>query len=84
MTLACLSYKERALASLSLELNSLNTHSYLTLLSLIMSVHAASFRKELAQTAQAIVAKGKGILAADESPGTIGKTLRVKGRMSFK
>lgn len=33
----------------------------------------ANFRTELAQTAQAIVANGKGILAADESTGTIGK-----------
>jgi fructose-bisphosphate aldolase class I len=32
-----------------------------------------SFKKELAETAQAIVAPGKGILAADESTGTIGK-----------
>ena len=31
------------------------------------------FRAELAATAQAIVAPGKGILAADESTGTIGK-----------
>ncbi|KAI8923569.1 fructose-bisphosphate aldolase [Entophlyctis helioformis] len=31
------------------------------------------FRKELAETAKAIVAPGKGILAADESTGTIGK-----------
>ncbi|EGF80173.1 hypothetical protein BATDEDRAFT_35107 [Batrachochytrium dendrobatidis JAM81] len=31
------------------------------------------FRKELAETARAIVAPGKGILAADESTGTIGK-----------
>ena len=30
------------------------------------------FRKELAETARAIVAPGKGILAADESTGTIG------------
>lgn len=32
-------------------------------------------KKELAATAQAIVAPGKGILAADESTGTIGKRL---------
>jgi fructose-bisphosphate aldolase class I len=32
-----------------------------------------SFRQELATTALAIVASGKGILAADESTGTIGK-----------
>lgn len=31
------------------------------------------FRAELAKNAQAIVAAGKGILAADESTGTIGK-----------
>lgn len=31
------------------------------------------FRVELAHTAKAIVANGKGILAADESTGTIGK-----------
>ena len=31
------------------------------------------FREELAKNAQAIVAPGKGILAADESTGTIGK-----------
>ena len=30
-------------------------------------------RQSLAQIAQAIVASGKGILAADESTGTIGK-----------
>lgn len=30
-------------------------------------------RQELAQTAAAIVADGKGVLAADESTGTIGK-----------
>ena len=30
-------------------------------------------RAELARTAQAMVAKGKGILAADESAGTIKK-----------
>jgi len=33
----------------------------------------SKFKDELAQTAQAIVATGKGILAADESTGTIGK-----------
>ncbi|KAJ3326516.1 hypothetical protein HDU76_012861 [Blyttiomyces sp. JEL0837] len=33
----------------------------------------AQFREELAKTARAIVAPGKGILAADESTGTIGK-----------
>lgn len=33
----------------------------------------ANFRAELVQTAKAIVADGKGILAADESTGTIGK-----------
>jgi len=33
----------------------------------------AQYKNELRQTAQAIVAKGKGILAADESTGTIGK-----------
>lgn len=31
------------------------------------------FRAELVKTAQSIVAVGKGILAADESNGTIGK-----------
>ena len=31
------------------------------------------YNDELIQTAQAIVQKGKGILAADESTGTIGK-----------
>jgi len=31
------------------------------------------YRKELAETARKIVVKGKGILAADESTGTIGK-----------
>ncbi|KAJ3330523.1 Fructose-bisphosphate aldolase 4, cytosolic [Blyttiomyces sp. JEL0837] len=34
---------------------------------------APQFKEELAQTAKAIVAAGKGILAADESTGTIGK-----------
>ena len=36
------------------------------------------FAAELIATARAIVAPGKGILAADESTGTIGK--RVSGR----
>lgn len=31
------------------------------------------FRKELAETARKICTPGKGILAADESEGTIGK-----------
>ena len=36
--------------------------------------HASgSFAAELIQTAKDIVAPGKGILAADESTGTIGK-----------
>lgn len=41
----------------------------------MMTTSAAptSFRQELATTAAAIVASGKGILAADESTGTIGK-----------
>ncbi|KAJ3214479.1 hypothetical protein HDU67_001611 [Dinochytrium kinnereticum] len=38
-----------------------------------MSAAPAHFKKELAETASAIVAAGKGILAADESTGTIGK-----------
>lgn len=38
-----------------------------------MSAAPAHFKKELAETAKAIVASGKGILAADESTGTIGK-----------
>ncbi|KAI9297097.1 fructose-bisphosphate aldolase [Neoconidiobolus thromboides FSU 785] len=38
-----------------------------------MSAAKHEHRKELVETAQAIVAKGKGILAADESTGTIGK-----------
>merc|ERR1712100_203351 len=37
-------------------------------------MHASgNFKKELIETAQAICAPGKGILAADESTGTIGK-----------
>ena len=36
-------------------------------------------KKELAATARAIVAPGKGILAADESTGTIGKRLATIG-----
>ena len=32
-------------------------------------------RKELRETAQKIVKDGRGILAADESPGTFGKRL---------
>ena len=37
-------------------------------------VHASgNFKKELMETAKAICAPGKGILAADESTGTIGK-----------
>jgi len=38
-----------------------------------MSACPAEYKKELAETALAIVADGKGILAADESTGTIGK-----------
>ncbi|KAI9592101.1 fructose-bisphosphate aldolase [Syncephalis fuscata] len=38
-----------------------------------MLTAAGNFREELAQTANAIVASGRGILAADESTGTIGK-----------
>lgn len=38
-----------------------------------MSAAPEKFRKELAATAAAICAPGKGILAADESTGTIGK-----------
>jgi hypothetical protein len=34
------------------------------------------YAEELIQTARAIVAPGKGILAADESTGTIGKRVR--------
>lgn len=37
------------------------------------SVVPAEIKKELAENAKLIVAKGKGILAADESTGTIGK-----------
>lgn len=36
---------------------------------------AGRFKDELIRTAQAIGAPGKGILAADESTGTIGKRL---------
>lgn len=35
-----------------------------------------SFAGELIETAKALVAPGKGILAADESTGTIGKRVR--------
>ena len=35
------------------------------------------YAEELVQTARAIVAPGKGILAADESTGTVGKRVRV-------
>ncbi|KAI8057144.1 fructose-bisphosphate aldolase [Syncephalis plumigaleata] len=38
-----------------------------------MLTAAGEFRQELIETANAIVASGKGILAADESTGTIGK-----------
>ncbi len=41
--------------------------------STLMSAAPSKFRAELAQTAQAVVANAKGILAADESTGTIGK-----------
>ncbi len=34
------------------------------------------YAEELIQTARAIVAPGKGILAADESTGTVGKRVR--------
>jgi fructose-bisphosphate aldolase class I len=34
---------------------------------------ATPFKEELIQTAQKIGTRGKGILAADESTGTIGK-----------
>lgn len=37
------------------------------------------FRKELAETAQKIATPGKGILAADESTGTIGKKFTAIG-----
>ena len=37
------------------------------------SAAPTKFKQELAETARAIVASGKGILAADESTGTIGK-----------
>lgn len=37
------------------------------------------FRKELAETAQKIATAGKGILAADESTGTIGKKFTAIG-----
>ncbi|TPX48092.1 fructose-bisphosphate aldolase [Synchytrium endobioticum] len=39
----------------------------------IPSAAPEKFRKELTETAKAIAAPGKGILAADESTGTIGK-----------
>jgi fructose-bisphosphate aldolase, class I len=38
-----------------------------------MAAAPEKFRAELAKNAAAIVATGKGILAADESTGTIGK-----------
>ena len=38
-----------------------------------MTAANLQYRKELVETANAIVANGKGILAADESTGTIGK-----------
>lgn len=44
-----------------------------------MSAAPANFRAELAATAKAIVADGKGILAADESTGTIGKRFAAIG-----
>lgn len=50
-----------------------------------MAACPAEYKKELAQTALAIVAKGKGILAADESTGTIGKrfdAIRVENKES--
>ena len=34
------------------------------------------YAEELIQTARAIVAPGKGLLAADESTGTVGKRVR--------
>lgn len=37
------------------------------------------YAEELIATAKAIVAPGKGILAADESTGTIGKRVRTRG-----
>lgn len=37
------------------------------------------FRKELAETANKIATPGKGILAADESTGTIGKKFAAAG-----
>jgi fructose-bisphosphate aldolase class I len=37
------------------------------------SSYAGKFAEELVETAQRLVAPGKGILAADESTGTIGK-----------
>ncbi|EPZ31990.1 fructose-bisphosphate aldolase [Rozella allomycis CSF55] len=41
-----------------------------------MRAAPTQFRAELAQTAEGIVASGKGILAADESTGTIGKRFK--------
>ena len=40
---------------------------------LLASTAPLQYRQELSETARAIVASGKGILAADESTGTIGK-----------
>ena len=37
------------------------------------SAYAGRYAEELIETAQRIIAPGKGILAADESTGTIGK-----------
>lgn len=42
----------------------------------IASAAPSQFREELVKTANAIVADGKGILAADESTGTIGKRFK--------
>jgi hypothetical protein len=39
------------------------------------------YAEELVRTARAIVAPGKGILAADESTGTIGKRVRCNVRV---
>lgn len=40
------------------------------------------YAEELISTARAIVAPGKGILAADESTGTIGKRVRRSLRLN--
>jgi len=55
-------------------------HFYKRVMTTHFSYPSAELQKELSDIARAIVAEGKGILAADESTGTIGKRLASCGQ----